>query len=194
MGATPATLASAGKATLGMLDLSFTKLKTDYGGSMAFSLRNGLAGAAHDRISLNDLYDSAASQTALLGLGGDLTTSSDVSATAAPFQSNGRLLRDVGSSVTVGTSVLDVVVTKAATSTNSTIDDLATGIVDAAIHAALVSQLGSDPYAAHTFVSVTDTGTVASPLRVLPSPAHHHAHPGRQRRPDLRRRHRPARH
>jgi VCBS repeat-containing protein len=166
VGSTPATLASAGQATLGMLDLSFTRLKTDYGGSMAFSLRNGLSGAAHDRISLNDLYDSAASQTALLGLGGDLTTSSDVSATAAPFQSNGRLLRDVGLSVTVGTTVLDVVVTKAATSTNSTIDDLATD-VDAAIHAALVSQLGSDPYAAHTFVSVTDTGTEASPLRVL---------------------------
>ena len=166
VGSTPATLATAGQATLGMLDLSFTKLKTDYGGSMAFSLRNGLAGAAHDRISLNDLYDSAASQTALLGLGGDLTTSSDVSATAAPFQSNGRLLRDVGLSVTVGTTVLDVVVSKAATSTNSSIDDLATD-VDAAIHAALVSQLGTDPYAADTFVSVTDTGTVASPLRVL---------------------------
>ena len=166
VGSTPATLASAGQATLGMLDLRFTRLKTDYGGSMAFSLRNGLAGAAHDRISLNDLYDSAASQTALLGLGGDLTTASDVSATAAPFQSNGRLLRDVGLSVTVGTSVLDVVVSKAATSTNSSIGDLATDL-DAAIHAALVSQLGSDPYAAHTFVSVTDTGTVASPLRVL---------------------------
>jgi hypothetical protein len=97
---------------LGMLDLSFTGLLADYGGSMAFSLRNGLTGAAHDRISLNALYDSAASQTALLGLGSDLTTSSSVSATAAPFQSNGQLLRDVGLSVTVGTTVLDVVVTR----------------------------------------------------------------------------------
>ncbi|GEC95377.1 hypothetical protein ZRA01_14500 [Zoogloea ramigera] len=165
-GSTPASLATAGQATLGMLDLSFTGLLADYGGSMAFSLRNGLTGAAHDRISLNALYDSAASQTALLGLGSDLTTSSSVSATAAPFQSNGQLLRDVGLSVTVGTTVLDVVVTQAAASNNSSIDDLAAD-VDAAIHAALVSQQGADPYVAHSFVSVTDIGTVASPLRVL---------------------------
>ncbi|MDD3325951.1 MAG: DUF4347 domain-containing protein [Zoogloea sp.] len=165
-GSTPASLATAGQATLGMLDLSFTGLKADYGGSVAFSLRNGLTGAAHDRISLNALYDSAASQTALLGLGSDLTTSTSVSATAAPFQSNGQLLRDVGLSVTVGTRVLEVVVSKAATSNNTSIDDLAAD-VDAAIHAALVSQQGADPYVAHSFVSVTDIGSVASPLRVL---------------------------
>ena len=166
VGTTPATLTTAGKATLGMLDLSFSGLKADYSGSMAFSFRNGLTGALHDRISLNDLFDSAATQTALLGMGSNLSTSDTTSATSAPFQSNGQLLRDVGLSVTVGNTVLDVVVTKASTSSNSSIAELAADI-DTAIHTALLSTLGTDPYASHTFVAVTDIGTPGSPLNVL---------------------------
>lgn len=171
-GATPATLASAGAATLGMLDLTFGKLWADYEGSMSFSLRNGIDGVAGERISLNDLYDSAASQMALLGLGSKLTTSSTVSATGTPYQSNGQLLRDVGLSVTVGNTVFDVVVTRAATASNTTLADLATD-VDAAIHAAILEKLqgfdplATDPYVGHTFASIVNTGSVGTPKYVL---------------------------
>ncbi|HAT51546.1 MAG TPA: hypothetical protein DCS88_14625, partial [Alphaproteobacteria bacterium] len=52
VGATPATLATLGQATLGMLNLTFANLGADYQGSLRFDLRNGLAGVAGERISL----------------------------------------------------------------------------------------------------------------------------------------------
>ncbi|MBF0348338.1 MAG: DUF4347 domain-containing protein, partial [Magnetococcales bacterium] len=165
-GATPATLATPGRATLGMLDLTFGTLGADYQGSMTFDLRNGLAGVAGDRISLNALFDSASSQESLLGMGGSLQTSGSVSATGVPFQSNGELLRDVGLKVTVGSLDLDVMVARSATLNNTSVTDLAAD-VDAAIHAALVAELGSDPYVAHTFVTITNTGTAGAPKNVL---------------------------
>ncbi|WP_130469897.1 VCBS domain-containing protein [Candidatus Magnetaquicoccus inordinatus] len=150
-GSTPATLGSPGSATLGMLDLTFDTLSTNYNGSLQFNLRNGLNGAAHDIISLNDLFDSAAAQTSLLGLGGKVTTNDTLSSPNAPFQSNGQLLRDVGLSVTVGTTALDVTVRKAATTSNSTVADLAAD-VNAAIHTALTNKFTTDPYADFVFV------------------------------------------
>jgi len=166
VGSVAATLATPGQATLGMLDLTFGKLATDYQGSMSFNLRNGLAGAAHDRISLNDLFDSASAQGGLLGLGSTLATSGTISSPNAPYQSNGQLLRDVGLTVTVGSTVLDVVVKKSATdgtasstTPNTSIADLAAD-VNAAIHAALVAKFTTDPYSTHTFVTA-DSVSVA---------------------------------
>ena len=155
-GVTPATLASADAASIGMLDLTFDELLADYQGSFSFDLRNGVSGAAGERISLNDLFDSASSQGTLLGVSSPLSTTSAVSAALAPFQSNGQLMRDVGLSVTVGTTMLDVVVTKASASTNTSVADLAAD-VNAAIHAALVAELTTDPYASFTFVTADST-------------------------------------
>ncbi|MBF0461091.1 MAG: DUF4347 domain-containing protein, partial [Magnetococcales bacterium] len=165
-GTTPATLTTPGEATLGMLNLTFNNLWTDYQGSMSFALKNGLAGQTGDHISLNALFDSASSQESLLGMGGALQTSDTVSATAAPYQSNGQLLRDVGLEVTVGSLNLDVVVLRSATLNNTSVNDLAADI-DAAIHAALVARLGSDPYAANTFVTISNVGTTSAPQNVL---------------------------
>ncbi|MBF0415872.1 MAG: DUF4347 domain-containing protein, partial [Magnetococcales bacterium] len=165
-GATPATLAAPGQATMGMLDLTFTTLGADYQGSLTFNLRNGLNGAAHDRVSLNALFDSATSQEALLGIGGSMQTSTTTSATSVPYQSNGQLLRDVGLAVTVGSLPLDVVVTRSSTLGNTTVNDLAAD-VDQAIHAALVAKLGSDPYVGFTFVTITNTGTGGATKNVL---------------------------
>ncbi len=151
-GVTPGTLATAGQATLGMLDITFGKLATDYQGSLSFDLKNGLTGALHDRISLNDLFDSASSQDSLLGLGGTLSTSDTVSSPNVPYQSNGQLLRDVGLSVTVGSAVLEVVVKKSDTTSNTSVADLASD-VNAAIHTALVARFTADPYSAFTFVA-----------------------------------------
>ncbi|MEI6732756.1 MAG: DUF4347 domain-containing protein [Comamonadaceae bacterium] len=159
VGATPATLAAAGQATLGMLDITFGKLGADYQGSFSFNLRNGLTGALHDRVGLNELFDSASAQDGLLGLGGALSTSDTVSSPNAPYQSNGQLLRDVGLSVTVGSAVLDVVVKKSDTTTNNSVTDLAAD-VNAAIHAALLARFTTDPYAGFTFVSA-DSVSVA---------------------------------
>ncbi|MBF0400046.1 MAG: DUF4347 domain-containing protein [Magnetococcales bacterium] len=165
-GATPGTLASPAQATLGMLNLTADRLWTDLQGSMQLELRNGLAGVAGDRISLNALFDSVSSQESLLGLGGALQTSNTVSATSVPYLSNGQLLRDVGLLVTVGSIHLDVTVLRSATLNNSSVTELAAN-VDDAIHAALVAKLGSDPYASHTFVSLSNIGTVAVPKNVL---------------------------
>ena len=159
IGATPATLAANGQATLGMLDITFGKLGADYQGSFSFNLRNGLTGALHDRVGLNELFDSASAQDGLLGLGGALSTGDTVSSPNAPYQSNGQLLRDVGLSVTVGSAVLDVTVKKSDTTSNSSVADLAAD-VDAAIHAALLARFITDPYAGFTFVSA-DSVSVA---------------------------------
>ncbi|MDO8787802.1 MAG: DUF4347 domain-containing protein, partial [Sulfuritalea sp.] len=169
VGATAATLATPGQATLGMLDLTFDELAADYQGSLSFDLRNGLAGAAHDRISLNDLFDSASAQDGLLGLGGALSTSDTVSSPNAPYQSNGRLLRDVGLSVTVGSAVLDVVVTKSATAGNTSVADLASD-VNAAIHTALVAKFTTDPYVTHTFVTADSTSVAGKTVLKFTAP------------------------
>ncbi|MBF0184830.1 MAG: DUF4347 domain-containing protein [Magnetococcales bacterium] len=150
-GSTAANLVIPGEATLGMLDLTFNKLSADYSGSLTFNLRNGFHGDAHDAISLNDLFDSASQQGTLLGLGGKLSTEESISSPNAPFQSNGQLMRDVGLSVTVGSSVLEVTVAKSVTTTNTSVADLAED-VNAAIHTALAAKFTTDPYAGFQFV------------------------------------------
>ncbi|MBF0095974.1 MAG: DUF4347 domain-containing protein, partial [Magnetococcales bacterium] len=171
-GANAATLSTPGQATLGMLDLTFEKILADYNGSLKFNLRNGLNGAAHDAISLNELFDSASSQDTLLGLGGTLSTSDSVSSSSAPFQSNGQLLRDVGLSVTVGTTLLDVVVRKSVTENNSTVADLAADI-NSAIHAALVAKLTTDPYAGFQFVEADSTSVSGKTVLQYNAPTTH---------------------
>ncbi|MEL4178019.1 VCBS domain-containing protein [Roseateles sp. PN1] len=156
VGSDAAVLDQAGRARLGLLDLSFGSLKADYQGSLSFQLRNGANGQAGDRISLNSLFDAVAAQDIQLGLGSSLSTndtSVGVAATLTPATADGRLLRDVGLQVTIGALRLDVVIRQDATAANTSLADLAAD-VDAAIHAAVLAKLGNDPYAGHAFVGV----------------------------------------
>nr|WP_295129980.1 VCBS domain-containing protein [uncultured Roseateles sp.] len=159
VGNNAAVLDQAGRARLGLLDLTFGALKADYQGSLSFQLRNGVNGQAGDRISLNSLFDAVAAQDIQLGLGSSLNTndtSAGLAATLTPASADGRLLRDVGLQVTIGALRLDVVVRQADAAGNTSLADLAAD-VDAAIHAAVLAKLGNDPYAGHAFVGVDST-------------------------------------
>ncbi|QPF74848.1 DUF4347 domain-containing protein [Roseateles sp. DAIF2] len=152
-GALPATLAQPGQAKYGLLDLKFNELRTEYEGSLRFTLRAGPNAAPDARVSLNTLWDAVSSQDAQLGLGGPISTEASQEATGTPVQANGRLLRDIGLRVHVGSLQLDLVLRAADTATNQSVADLAVDL-DAAIHAALQAKLGgTDPYAGHVFVS-----------------------------------------
>ncbi|MBY0234182.1 MAG: hypothetical protein K2W93_04305, partial [Burkholderiaceae bacterium] len=156
VGNNAAVLDQAGRARLGLLDLTFGALKADYQGSLSFQLRNGVNGQPADRISLNSLFDAVAAQDIQLGLGSSLSsndTSAGLAATLTPASADGRLLRDVGLQVTIGALRLDVVVRQADAAGNTSLADLAAD-VDAAIHAAVLAKLGNDPYAGHAFVGV----------------------------------------
>ena len=142
------TLAQAGSASIGMLDINFDTLSTDYQGSVRFELRKDSTQTTSSnndvRLSLNnDLFNAVSGQTAQLGMGGDISTSSSSVVSGEPVLSNGQLLRDIGLTVIIeGAGVdgadltLDVVVTKASTSTNASLNDLAIDI-DAAIQTAV---------------------------------------------------------
>lgn len=168
----PATLDQPGQAKYGLLDLKFNELRTEYEGSMRFTLRASPTAAADARVSLNTLWDAVSSQDAQLGLGGPISTEGSQEATGTPVQANGRLLRDVGLRVNVGSLQLDLVLRAADTATNQSVADLAADL-DAAIHAALQAKLGgTDPYAGHVFVSTV----------LIPDPASKESDPAKVRK------------
>jgi hypothetical protein len=135
---------------------------------MRFSLRASATAAPDARVSLNTLWDAVSSQEAQLGLGGAISTEASLEATGTPVQANGRLLRDVGLRVNVGSLQLDLVLRAADTASNQSVADLAADL-DAAIHAALQAKLGgTDPYAGHAFVT---TALIPDPLSKESDPA-----------------------
>ncbi|MFZ4550972.1 MAG: VCBS domain-containing protein [Aquabacterium sp.] len=167
------TLLNPGTVGTGMLDLTFDKLGTDYQGSYRFELRNDLADTTSSnddkRLSLNsDLFDAVTSQMSQLGMGGAVSTKSDQVVSGTIVQDNGRLLRDVGLTVTLAglgaggaDLVLDITITAAATADNNSIQDLADDIDAAIANAVKDAGVTAVPYAGATGHTATST-TIAA--------------------------------
>ena len=174
------TLAESGSVEIGMLDLTFNQLDTNYQGSYRFELRKDATQNTttndDQRLSLHyDLFPAVTAQTGQLGMTGVLATNSSQAVEREAVQSNGRLLRDLGLSVTiagagaagVGTApaadlVLDVTVTKASTATNNSFADLADDVDKAIADAVTAAGVTTVPGTASSGTAVTTAVTAGT--------------------------------